>query len=48
LAGAEKIVSEWRAADANREPSWKMLQRCGLARQDEQEAILHWQKALGL
>jgi len=49
VAGAEKIVSEWRAAE--RQPGTKLEDAAGdvaLARQDEQEAILHWQKALGL
>ena len=46
-ASAEKIVSEWRAAE--RQPGPKLEEAIGdvaLARQDEQEAILHWQKAL--
>lgn len=48
VAAAEKIVREWRAAE--RQPGTKLEEAIGdvaLARQDEQEAILHWQKALG-
>ena len=48
LSGAEKIISEWRAAE--RQPETELEEATGdaaLARQDEQEAILHWQKALG-
>src|SRR5438477_4071288 len=48
MSGAEKIVGEWRAAE--RQAGTKLEEAVGdvaLARQDEQEAILHWQKALG-
>jgi tetratricopeptide (TPR) repeat protein len=48
VAGAEKMVSEWRAAE--RQPGTQLEEAAGdvaLAQQDEQEAILHWQKALG-
>ena len=47
VAAAEKIVSEWRAAE--RQAGTQLEEATGdvaLARQDEQEAILHWQKAL--
>ena len=49
VAVAEKIVNEWRAGE--RQPGTTELEEAtgdvALARQDEQEAILHWQKALG-
>jgi len=49
VAAAEKIVNEWRAGE--RQPGTTELEEAtgdvALARQDEQEAILHWQKALG-
>jgi tetratricopeptide (TPR) repeat protein len=47
VAGAEKILSEWRAAE--RQAGTQLEEAIGdvaLTRQDEQEAILHWQKAL--
>src|SRR5438067_4194093 len=48
MAAAEKILSEWQAAE--RQPGTELEEAIGdvaLARQDEQQAILHWQKALG-
>ena len=48
VSGAEKILNEWRAAA--RQPGTQLEEATGdvaLARQDEQEAILHWEKALG-
>jgi tetratricopeptide (TPR) repeat protein len=48
VSGAEKILNEWRAG--GRQPGTQLEEATGdvaLARQDEQEAILHWEKALG-
>ncbi|PYI89293.1 MAG: hypothetical protein DMF03_08115 [Verrucomicrobia bacterium] len=48
VSGAEKVLNEWRAGA--RQPGTQLEEATGdvaLARQDEQEAILHWEKALG-